>query len=174
MSPASALKELSGPAGPDRFARVDDALYRGGQPSRRHLELLRALGVRTIVNLRREDARQWLQEELDARQLGFEFFHFPFYGVFGADERFVMNILQVVRRGRVYLHCKHGRDRTSLIVALYRVMQEGWDAHEAWQREAIDYGSLQTLSYRQLRVTYARMVRKYFHHQPPEWPPAPS
>src|SRR5207302_1403781 len=44
--PADALAELLGPNGPQRFAVVRDGLFRGGQPTARHLELLRAAGER--------------------------------------------------------------------------------------------------------------------------------
>jgi protein tyrosine/serine phosphatase len=160
MEPA-AFALLCTPRGPDRFARVGDGIYRGGQPTRRHLEILRELGVRTIVNLRRENSRVWKQEKLDALDLGLEFHRYPFYGVFGVKEAFLDEILGLVRRRHIYVHCKHGRDRTSLIVALYRVLDEAWDPELAWQREALDYGSAQTLFYRKIGEVYDRVTAKY-------------
>ena len=98
------------------------------------------------------------------------FLHYPFYGVFGADEMFLVGIVEEIRKGGVYVHCKHGRDRTSLLVALYRVVHEGWEPKRAWQLEAIEYGSAQTYFYRQLRVVYNRMALKYLKHEAPEVP----
>lgn len=158
-----ALRYLVGGSGPDRFSQVADGIYRGGQPDPSSLERLRELGVDTVVSLRRERRHISRRERSYALELGMRFLHFPFYGVFGADDLFVMNIVEEVKRRNVYVHCKHGRDRTSLIIALYRVMEERWDPEEAWQREAIAYGSAQTYFYRQLRVVYERVVEKYRH-----------
>ena len=33
----------------------------------------------------------------------------------------------------VYLHCEHGRDRTGLLVAFYRIRYEGWSVDRAYQ-----------------------------------------
>jgi protein tyrosine phosphatase (PTP) superfamily phosphohydrolase (DUF442 family) len=152
---------LASPAGPPRFARVSEGVYRGGQPTRKDLEALRELGVRTVINLRREDRDAWRQEEANARELGMKFLHFPFYGVFGADDLFLQGIIEQMKQGNVYVHCKHGRDRTSLLISLYRVIVEDWEPKVAWKLEAVDYGSAQTYFYRQLRVVFDRMVRGY-------------
>jgi GTP:adenosylcobinamide-phosphate guanylyltransferase len=79
-----AFDYLASRQGPPRFAEVADGVYRGGQPSRRDLEALHALGVKTIIDLRREDEAVSRREEAEAHQLGLTFMHFPFYGVFGA------------------------------------------------------------------------------------------
>lgn len=150
---------LASANGPTRFARVSENVYRGGQPSRKDLEALHSLGVRTVVNLRREDESAWRQEEIYARELGMKFLHFPFYGVFGADELFLQGIVEQMKQGPVYVHCKHGRDRTSLLIALYRVLVEDWDPKVAWKLEVVDYGSAQTFFYRQLRLVFDKMVR---------------
>src|SRR5262249_55845116 len=130
-----ALAFLQSRAGPPRFARVADGIYRGGQPTCEQLEALHALGVSTVISLRREQRRLARVEAEHVGGLGMTFLRFPFYGVFGADELFLEGILHEMRRGGVYIHCKHGRDRTSLLIALYRVCFEGWDPERAWQLE---------------------------------------
>jgi protein tyrosine/serine phosphatase len=163
---AAALRQLQSDAGPVRFACVAPGVYRGGQPDHRQLAWLRDLGVRSTVNLRRERRSRWRQEESDARDLGLRFVHYPFYGIFGAAEPFLLSIVDQLRAGHVYVHCKHGRDRTSLVVALYRVIVDGWDANEAWEREALAYGSADTYFYRQLRVVFDRMTSRYVGARP--------
>jgi protein tyrosine phosphatase (PTP) superfamily phosphohydrolase (DUF442 family) len=150
---------LSSREGPARFARVTPGLYRGGQPTRKHLEQLKALGVDTVINLRRENDDAWREERRHAGELGMRFLHFPFYGVFGADVVFLEKILAEMKKGNVYVHCKHGRDRTSLLIALYRVMHEGWEPALAWKLEAVDYGSAQTFWYRSLKTSFNTMTR---------------
>jgi protein tyrosine/serine phosphatase len=151
------IRELSGPNGPVRFARVTTDLFRGGQPHRGHLELLHAVGVRTIVCLRREAAPVWRAEAAAAERLGMRFCHFPWYGIFGAGDQLIDGVLAAmsdVSEGRVYVHCKRGRDRTSVVVALYRVLVEGWAPHVAWQREVLDYGWRSIWVYRKLREVF--------------------
>ncbi len=138
MIEALAMAELRGPTGPVRFGVVREGLYRGGQPSERHLALLRTLGVETIIDLRYGAAHR---ERAAARRLGMSFVHLPFNGVIGVGRPRLVRIVDAIRTaGRVYVHCHVGRDRTSLAIALYRVLVDGWDPKMAWQREAIDYG----------------------------------
>jgi protein tyrosine/serine phosphatase len=152
------LAFLRGPEGPPRFAQVREGIYRGGQPSRRHLEALQGLGVRTVISLRREARRGWQEEKRHAQQLGMRWLRFPFYGVFGADAAFLQEILREMGRGGVYIHCKHGRDRTSLLVALYRVWFEKWHPEEAWKLEVLDFGYQPSRFYRLIRRSFDRFV----------------
>jgi protein tyrosine/serine phosphatase len=32
----------------------------------------------------------------------------------------------------IFVHCEHGRDRTGMIIGLYRVFHEKWKAEDAW------------------------------------------
>lgn len=154
---------LTGDRGPARFARVAEGLYRGGQPDRGHLALLHTVGVRTIVCLRRENAATWRAEAEEAQRLGMRFLHFPWYGIFGAGDQLVEGVLAAMSdwsQGGVYVHCKRGRDRTSVMVALYRVLVEGWEAPEAWQREVLDFGYRPIWFYRRLRAVFEERVRQ--------------
>jgi len=152
------LALLRGPEGPPRFAQVREGVYRGGQPTLRHLEALQKLGVRTVISLRRESRRLWQEERRHAEQLGMRWLRFPFYGVFGADVAFLRDILREMGQGAVYIHCKHGRDRTSLLVALYRVWFEKWHPEEAWKLEVLDFGYQPSRFYRLIRHSFDRFV----------------
>ena len=152
-----ALAQLQGPTGPVRFGVVRDGLYRGGQPTAQHLALLRALGVETIVDLRRGDASA---EEAEARRLGMRVVRFPFSGLLVSNREFLVGIVEAVRGGgRVYVHCQEGRDRTSLVVALYRVLVDGWEPSVAWQREAVAYGYVAWPWHPAIQASYRAAVR---------------
>ncbi len=153
-----ALAELRGPHGPARFGVVRDGLYRGGQPTPRHLELLRQLGVDTVVDLRHGD-RTLRKEQEAAQRLGMRFVRFPFYGIFGARTDFLVRIVAVLSGGgRIYVHCQEGRDRTSLVVALYRVWTEDWEPEDAWLEEAVLYGYRRGLWYGPIEATFHAAV----------------
>ena len=124
-----------------RFHRINEKLYRGAQPRRGGLMRLRQLGVKTVINLRgsNEDMRS---EEQQARTLGLNYFNVPL-GRIGrpSDEKVqrVIAILNAPENQPVFVHCNYGRDRTGLIIAIYRLANEGWTAKEA-QREANRHG----------------------------------
>jgi protein tyrosine/serine phosphatase len=152
-----ALAELRGPHGPVRFAVVRDGLYRGGQPTPHHLELLHALGVNTVIDLRRGNSDA---EAAAAQRLGIRLVRFPFFGIFGADHLFLANVVEAIRHGgSVYVHCHVGRDRTSLVIALYRVLVEGWEPRLAWQKEAIAYGYVRSWWYGKIEDSYLAAVK---------------
>jgi protein tyrosine/serine phosphatase len=152
---------LHSTAGPTRFSQVTTQLYRGGQPTETQLRLLYQLGVRTIVNLRNEGDDDRAAEERIAAQLGLRFLHFPFSGIMSPDPallRRIVNAIQDQKDGAVYVHCHAGRDRTSLVVALYRVWVEGWSPNDAWQHEARDFGHSGLFFLRALDQTFQRLT----------------
>lgn len=143
------------------FSLVHARLYRGGQPSTQQLADLKALGVTTIISLRREDSGITAAERAEALRLGLKFLHFPFYGIFGASHAFVDRVLEEMRdpdNGIVYIHCQRGRDRTSLLVALHLVIDHAWHAELAWQQAVLDYGFRLTFWYRRMRRVFATVV----------------
>jgi protein tyrosine/serine phosphatase len=146
--------------GPTRFAVVARGLFRGGHPDYDDLEALHVLGVRNLISLRRERRGLSREEQRHAHALGMHFHHFPFYGIFGAHPLFLEKILVEMRKGGVYIHCKNGRDRTSLLIALYRVRFEGWDPDVAWKSEVLGFGYRPTYFYRRLQHTFEAFVRR--------------
>src|SRR5262245_26396244 len=62
------------------FHKVDDGLFRGGQPTAGGIARLKELGVRTIVNLRHEPKRVQAEEK-EALEAGLRYFSVPMYGL---------------------------------------------------------------------------------------------
>ena len=124
-----------------RFHRINEKLYRGAQPRRDGLMRLKQLGVKTVINLRgsNEDTRS---EEQSARALGLNYFSVPIGRIGRPSDAKVQRVLAIINAEEnhpVFVHCNHGRDRTGLIIAIYRLANEGWTADEA-QREANRHG----------------------------------
>jgi protein tyrosine phosphatase (PTP) superfamily phosphohydrolase (DUF442 family) len=118
-----------------RFAQVDDRLYRGGQPGADGFRALRELGVRTVVSLRNETSERELVESL-----GMSYVHLPVtlrpLGMSGtvspdAIARF-FEIVDDPASGIVFVHCRHGKDRTGLFVSLYRIARHRWSVDDAY------------------------------------------
>ena len=110
------------------FARVAPGLYRGAQPERRGWRSLQALGIRTVLNL-----RSWHRERLRVRRLGMTPVELPLQAdVRGARapspeqiQRFLALALGAEHQP-VFVHCAHGKDRTGVLIAVYRMEVEGW------------------------------------------------
>ena len=125
------------------FYRVDEHLFRGGQPAEGGIAKLKALGIRTIVNLRRE-ASLVTSEEREATQAGLRYFSVPMRGLGRPTDEQLKRILGLIDQPDnwpVFVHCKAGQDRTGLVVACQRIARAGWTAERAI-REAMDLGMM--------------------------------
>ncbi|MFN4242055.1 MAG: hypothetical protein ACK4PI_02335 [Tepidisphaerales bacterium] len=133
---------------PRNFAAVDrNHLYRSGQISARLIEpTLSRYGIDTVVfmstdNLQRADVRA----EIDAcNRLGIRRVNLPLGGDgTGNPDRYVQALLEIHRARlagqQILVHCHTGSQRTGGVVALYRVLLEGWSATAA-RDELIDFG----------------------------------
>ncbi len=131
---------------------VSDNIARGGQPDPEGIRLLQAAGVKTIVNLRSAESGlvslfrrssgsgpvidpEIEREKKAAQELGMKFVQIPL-DVFGhPDEQHFEQFLALVtnpQEGPTFVHCLHGRDRTGLMMAVYRVVCEGWEQEKAY------------------------------------------
>ncbi len=107
--------------------RVSPELYRCEQPTPADSADLKALGVRSILNLR--------NHHTDSRKLaeaGFELLAEPM----NAGEVTEALLVSALRKFRaapkpVLVHCWHGSDRTGVFVAAYRIVFEGWTREAA-------------------------------------------
>jgi len=114
--------------GLSNFYRVSDVLYRGAQPSPEGMKRLEAMGIRTVVNLRRLHSNRTEAAGTSLRCLDVRVN--PFDPEF--DE--VVRFLRIVRDPNVhpvYVHCQRGIDRTGMMCAAYRMVECGWTADEA-------------------------------------------
>ena len=121
--------------------QVTEGVYRGGRPERRGLQQLKRMGVRTIINLE-DDRRATTSERADAASLGMDWYGSPMNaGRTPKDHQIdeILGMLQDPSLQPVFIHCKHGQDRTGLVMGLYRVEVQHWDAAKAYQ-EMLDDG----------------------------------
>jgi len=110
------------------FAKVSDALYRGGQPDAQGFARLKAMGVRTVVSLRTFDLDRPL-----LKGLGLKYVHISFKAGHPEDKD-VVAFLKVVTdpaNQPVFVHCKWGADRAGMMAAVYRVVVQGWARDQA-------------------------------------------
>ena len=108
--------------------RVSDTLYRSAQPTAEGMGNLKAMGIKTIVNLRSFHSDR---ERIKGTGLAYEHIYMK---AWHPEEEDVVRFLQIVtnpKRTPVLVHCQHGADRTGAMCAIYRVAVQGWSKEEA-------------------------------------------
>ena len=123
-----------------RFVQVDQTIFRGSQPENKmDYDRLQELGVKYVFNLR-DDYReiQWEKQELDKR--GIVLMSYPMSPWDKPNPRTIKQMLlqiqQASQLGGVYIHCHHGKDRTGIVMGLYRIHFQGWDRMKAYSEMA--------------------------------------
>jgi len=123
------------------FHQVNPQLYRGAQPKVGGVRKLAALGIKTILNLRREDDHT-RAEAVAARAAGLRYFNVPMPGTSKPTDAQINRVLAIINSPAnqpVFVHCQRGADRTGTVIACYRILKDGWTARQA-KKEAEHYG----------------------------------
>jgi len=95
----------------DKFVRVGDDMFIGGQPTEKALRQLRSDGVTTVVNLRmpEEMARVKFDEAALVKELGMKYVHIPMRGTaenpYGPKQLDAFAAALAAADGKVLLHC---------------------------------------------------------------------
>ncbi|HEY9732951.1 MAG TPA: protein tyrosine phosphatase family protein [Drouetiella sp.] len=141
------------------FKQINGWLYRGGQPDALGFAELRRLGIKTIICLRRSTEVRSLQRK-EAEAMGFDYISIPlsYFGYPTDDqvERF-FSIVNDPSRQPVFVHCKHGSDRTGMMIAFYRMTNDGWSVDQAYdEMKSAGFHKLFVYHYKLAVYRYAR------------------
>lgn len=115
------------------FHSVAPGIYRGAAPTESGLKQLKAMGIKTVIDLRIAP-KTVKREGIYARSLGFHWINLPM----GADPptpKQVATFLATLKRASgepVFVHCQHGADRTGCMLGIYRVTQDSWTFPQAY------------------------------------------
>ena len=115
--------------GVPNFGEVTPNLYRGGLASGEGIKALKKLGMDVIIDTHAND----VSEQRDVQALGMKYVAIPWHCPWPHDEVFA-KFLKVVHDNKgkkMFVHCRLGDDRTGMMVAAYRIAEEGWTADEA-------------------------------------------
>lgn len=109
--------------------RVSGKLYRSAQPTAEGMRAAERLGIRTVVSLRsgQRDASLAVGTDLILRHVPMRAWNPHFPAAVAALSAIA------VSPGPVLVHCWHGADRTGMVVALYRMVEQGWTREAAIQ-----------------------------------------
>jgi len=108
--------------------KVTDYLYRSEQPIKEGMQNLERLGIKTIINLRSFyfDSGQIKGTGLRVEELSVNAWHI--------EDIDVVRVLRIIRKrenGPFLIHCSRGADRVGVVIAMFRVVEQGWTKEEA-------------------------------------------
>src|SRR6185436_828160 len=79
------------------------------------------------------DLRSFHSDREETRRAGLDYVHI-YSKAWHAEDEDVIGFLRVAtdsKRAPVFVHCQHGADRTGTMVAVYRIVVQGWSKKEA-------------------------------------------
>lgn len=123
------------------FHQVNSQLYRGAQPKTGGLKTLKTIGIKTIVNLRGKNEQAQTEGD-EARALGLRYYNVALPELSSPNDKQVQQVLDIISAAEnqpVFVHCRHGEDRTGTIIACYRIAHDGWTLSQA-KAEAEKFG----------------------------------
>jgi len=120
------------------FGKMDDRFYRGAQPDESDYKDLKALGVKTVIDLQDHPSSY---EKRDVEALGMRYVNLPMSDSSYPKQESVDAFLKLVNdpsTGVMFVHCAGGRHRTGVMGAVYRFNVNHWNLDQAYT-EMKDY-----------------------------------
>lgn len=140
--------------------RVTPNLYRSQRPTRQGMINLKALGIKTVINLRafHSDKGKLSGTDLLEKRLKIR--------TWALQDKHVIEVLRTLRNkdgGPYLIHCQHGADRTGLMAAMYRIVEQGWTKEAALKemtRGGYGYHSMWKNILRYVEAVDAKRIRE--------------
>jgi protein tyrosine/serine phosphatase len=148
--------------GVPNLAEITPNLFRGGQPTKTGLQNLAKLGISIVVD-GRGDSSARDRERAEVIRLGIQYVAIPWHCPFPKDSVFVRFLLLIRQNPekKIFVHCRLGDDRVGMMIAAYRMAEQGWTAEQAMQEMRIDGF---TSSHHFICPGLARYEKSFPHH----------
>lgn len=138
--------------GLSNVGRVAPGVLRGAEVGRDRYATLKAMGVKTVI-----DMRTTANEKKEVEAAGMKAMAVPIeMGRDGLREKVdkVVALMADPANQPVYVHCRHGQDRTGIVVAAFRMKQQGWSLADA---EA----EMQAFGFNDVWINFRKFIRGY-------------
>jgi len=115
------------------FLKLSDNVWTGGQPPLETLPLLKASGIKTIINLRVHSEYNGAEEEAKAKELGLRYINIPVVYNQPKNEdatEFLRVTDEQLKNGPVFLHCT-AAIRAGAFWMIRRMLRDGWSYDQA-------------------------------------------
>jgi tyrosine-protein phosphatase SIW14 len=114
------------------FGQINENYYRGAQPEGQDYDNLKALGVKTVINLIKDGKGD---EGATVQGMGMKYVHIPMTTGTPPTSDQIKQFLSLVEdpaNQPVFVHCVGGKHRTGVMTAIYRMTEDGWNADQAF------------------------------------------
>src|SRR5437762_2059650 len=114
------------------FGKINDNYYRGAQPNGNDYSDLKAIGVKTVIDLQADGPSN---EAGYVKAAGMNFFRIGMTTSKAPTDAQIAQFFDIVNNPAnqpVFVHCAGGRHRTGTMTALYRMTYDGWTAAQAY------------------------------------------
>lgn len=107
--------------------KLNDTLFRSEQPERIDFVYLNSIGFKSVLNLRSNHSDKELIENLDIVE-----YHIEMDAEKFSDNEIIaaLKVIQVSPKP-ILVHCRHGSDRTGVVIAMYRIVYQNWTKEQA-------------------------------------------
>ena len=138
--------------GLSNVGRVAPGIYRGAQPAAEGYATLKKMGIRTVIDFRttENDRRQVEDAGMKAISVPIEMSR---NGLREKVDR-VVALMADPANQPVFIHCRHGQDRTGIVAAAYRMKVEGWSLQDAETE-------MQSFGFNDIWVNFKKFIRDY-------------
>lgn len=115
------------------FGQINENYFRGAQPQGQDYSDLKALGVKTIINLIKDEKSD---EGATVQGMGMNYVHIPMTTGTPPTPQQIKQFLSLVEdpaHQPVFVHCVGGKHRTGVMTAIYRMTEDGWNSDQAFK-----------------------------------------
>jgi tyrosine-protein phosphatase SIW14 len=116
---------LAGCSATPNLHRVDDRVWRSGQPARMNFRALEKDGIGEVLCLRR-----WHSDKEEAGNLKLHHVRMRAGDIRDQDIVAALRVM-VTAEKPLLVHCFHGADRTGAVIAMYRMVVQRWPREQA-------------------------------------------
>lgn len=124
------------------FFEIAPGVYRSNQPTYARFKKYKAMGIKTVVNLRGEDKyAHYLFEKETCEALGLTLMNAKLWARNAASRHRIVHVIDTLRAAEkpFVFHCKSGADRAGFVAAMYLMIFEGKSVVEARKMLSLKY-----------------------------------
>ena len=124
------------------FFEIAPGVYRSNQPTHSRFEKYKAMGIKTVVNLRGEDKyAHYLFEKETCEALDLRLLNAKLWARSAAPRKRIVHVIDTLRAAEkpFVFHCKSGADRAGFVAAMYLMVFENKPVEVARKQLSLKY-----------------------------------